>query len=228
MRWREQIKIVVIGLIAGGGGGLKIHHAVSVPTAWSGASPAFAGDPAPAAKAGTLRGGSAAASEAQSALAAEGQAPTSAPMNAQAPTSVLGDAQAPASGSSSDIGAARAPSSRSDPTDRIARYAREPYYYASLGRRDPFASLLEGQFLGEGEVGLVDIGNIKLVGIAWDQIDRFAMVEDGRGFGYVLREGDAIRGGRVLKIERESVTFAQTTAGESSTMTIELPIREGD
>lgn len=227
MRWREQIKIVVIGLIAGGGGGLKIHHAVSVPTAWSGASPAFAGDPTPANKPGTLRGGSVAAKEAESALVAEGQAPASTPMNIQAPTSVLGGAEAPASASSSNMGAGRSPGS-TDPTDRIARYAREPYYYASLGRRDPFSSLLEGEFLGEGEVGLVDIGNIKLVGIAWDQMDRFAMVEDGRGFGYVLREGDAIRGGRVLKIDRESVTFAQTTAGESSTMTIELPIREGD
>jgi hypothetical protein len=105
---------------------------------------------------------------------------------------------------------------------------REPYYYASLGRRDPFGSLIQGEFLGDGEVGLVDVGNIKLVGIAWDDLDRFAMVEDGRGFGFVLREGDAIRGGRVSKIERESVTFVQTTAGESSTITIQLPIREGD
>jgi hypothetical protein len=225
MRWREQIKIVVIGLIAGGGGGLKILETVGDPSTWSGASVAFAGDPTPGSKAGTLRGGSRAASEARSAL---GESKPTAPGSPAITTQGPAPSKTPASPSGSATGAARSPRSINDPTDRIARFVREPYYYASLGRRDPFTSLLEGNFQGEGETGLVDIGNIKLVGIAWDNIDRFAMVEDGRGFGYVLREGDAIRGGRVLNISRESVTFAQSTAGESSTITIELPIREGD
>ncbi len=115
-----------------------------------------------------------------------------------------------------------------DPTDRLAHWVRKPYYYASLGRRDPFASLVSGDFESAGEVGLVDVGDMKLVGIAWDEIDRFAMVEDSRGFGRALREGDPVRSGRVLRIERDSVTFLQTSAGESTTITIELPIREGD
>jgi hypothetical protein len=116
----------------------------------------------------------------------------------------------------------------SDPTDRLAHFEREPYHYASLGRRDPFASLVSGDFISDGEVGLVDIGSIKLVGIAWDEIDRFAMVEDARGFGHALREGDPVRGGKVLRIDRESVTFAQSIAGVTNTITIELPIQEGD
>ncbi len=115
-----------------------------------------------------------------------------------------------------------------DPTDRLAHWVREPYYYASLGRRDPFASLVDGNFQSDGQVGLVDVGDVKLVGIAWDDIDRFAMVEDSRGFGHALRVGDPVRSGRVLRIERDSVTFLQTSAGESTTITINLPIREGD
>jgi hypothetical protein len=54
------------------------------------------------------------------------------------------------------------------------------------------------------------------------------MIEDSRGFGHALREGDPVRSGRVLRIERDSVTFLQTSAGESTTITIKLPIREGD
>jgi hypothetical protein len=116
----------------------------------------------------------------------------------------------------------------SDPTDRLASWKRDPYHYASLGRRDPFASLVSGNFISDGEVGLVDIGGIRLVGIAWDEIDRFAMVEDARGFGHALREGDPVRGGKVLRVDRESVSFVQAVAGESNTITIELPIQEGD
>ncbi len=104
---------------------------------------------------------------------------------------------------------------------------REPYHYTRLGRRDPFGSLLSGDFVADGEPGLVDVGDMKLVGIAWDQADRFAMVEDSRGFGYALRQGDPVRSGRVLRIDRKSVTFVQSMAGESNTVTIELPIQEG-
>lgn len=124
--------------------------------------------------------------------------------------------------------AALAQQPESDPTDRLASWVRPPYYYASLGRRDPFGSLVSGDFQSNGEVGLVDVGDMKLVGIAWDEIDRFAMVEDSRGFGHALREGDPVRSGRVLRIERDSVTFLQTSAGESTTITIELPIPGGD
>jgi len=113
-----------------------------------------------------------------------------------------------------------------DPARRLPTYARERYHYASLGRRDPFRGLVGGTFEAAGDVGLPDVADLRLVGIAWDEADRFAMAEDSRGFGYVLREGDKVRGGRVAGIHRGSVTFAQYTAGELSTITLELPIRE--
>jgi hypothetical protein len=109
---------------------------------------------------------------------------------------------------------------------KIEQYERARYYYASLGRRDPFAALVGGEFQTDGAVGLPDVADLKLVGIAWDSADRFAMAEDSRGFGYVLRMGDKVRGGKVAQIRKDSVTFAQYTAGELSTITLELPIRE--
>ncbi len=197
---REHLGIVVAGLVAGAACGFLMHRTGADPAALSGATPAFAGDVATA-------------------------APGRKQIEKQMKNSEPG--KAPSSGLRAGVpaGSASRPQG-TDTVDRLSRYVREPYYYASLGRRDPFASLVDGQFLAEGNAGLVDVGNIKLVGIAWDDINRFAMVEDGRGFGYVLREGDAIRNGKVLKIDRESVTFVQTTAGVSSTITIDLPIRE--
>ncbi len=113
-----------------------------------------------------------------------------------------------------------------DPTRRLPTYARERFSYASLGRRDPFQALVGGEFETDGDVGLPDVADLRLVGIAWDAADRFAMAEDSRGFGYVLRLGDKIRGGKVARIARDSVTFAQYTAGELSTITLELPLQE--
>jgi hypothetical protein len=148
-----------------------------------------------------------------------------APAKALAPAPAKALAPAPAKALAPAPGAA---DPGADPTDRLSGWVREPYHYASLGRRDPFGSLLQGDFVGDGEVGLPDIGGLRLVGIAWDENDHFAMVEDGRGFGHVLREGDPVRGGRVLRIDRGSVTFVQSMAGDSNTITLELPIREGD
>jgi hypothetical protein len=140
-------------------------------------------------------------------------------------TNSPGGATQPASGTQRPGGPAAEPFI--DPTERLSSWVREPYIYTSLGRRDPFGSLLNGEFMGDGEPGLVDVGNLKLVGIAWDQADRFAMVEDPRGFGYALREGDPVRSGKVLRINRTAVTFLQSMGGESNTITIELPMQEG-
>ena len=52
------------------------------------------------------------------------------------------------------------------------------------------------------------------------------MAEDSRGFSYVLRAGDKVRGGKVASIQRDSITFARYTAGELSTITVELPSSE--
>jgi hypothetical protein len=105
---------------------------------------------------------------------------------------------------------------------------REEYFYASLGRRDPFGSLLKGQFTKDGKADLPDVGNLRLVGVMWGEKDRYALCEDSRGNGYILREGDPVVGGTVGRITQESLTVVQNFFGEVQTITIHLDTQGGD
>jgi hypothetical protein len=104
---------------------------------------------------------------------------------------------------------------------------REVYVYKTVGRRDPFASLLEGEF--ETTVGqpLLDVSSMKLVGIVWSPSDKFALVEDGRGHGHVLRVGDPVINGSVVGLTRSELMIRQQSYGDSQTVTIQLQRKEG-
>jgi hypothetical protein len=104
---------------------------------------------------------------------------------------------------------------------------REVYVYKTVGRRDPFASLLEGEF--ETTVGnpLLDVSSMKLVGIVWGASDTFALVEDGRGHGHVLRVGDPVINGYVVGLTKQELLIRQTSYGDSQTVTIQLQRKEG-
>lgn len=104
---------------------------------------------------------------------------------------------------------------------------REVYVYKTVGRRDPFASLLEGEF--ETTVGspLLDVSSMKLVGIVWGASDKFALVEDGRGHGHVLRVGDPVINGYVVGLTKQELLVRQSSYGESQTVTIQLQRKEG-
>ena len=104
---------------------------------------------------------------------------------------------------------------------------REVYVYKTVGRRDPFASLLEGEF--ETTVGnpLLDVSSMRLVGIVWSASDKFALVEDGRGHGHVLRVGDPVINGYVVGLTRQELLVRQTSYGDSQTVTIQLQRKEG-
>jgi hypothetical protein len=104
---------------------------------------------------------------------------------------------------------------------------REVYVYQTVGRRDPFASLLEGEF--ETTVGnpLLDVSSMKLVGIVWGASDKFALVEDGRGHGHVLRVGDPVINGYVVGLTRQELLVRQSSYGDSQTVTIQLQRKEG-
>ena len=80
---------------------------------------------------------------------------------------------------------------------------RQHFHYSSLGRRDPFGSLLSGDFEDQGPDGMVDIDQVKLVGIMWGDTDSFALVEDGGGYSYILRAGDRVRYGSVTRLEED-------------------------
>lgn len=103
---------------------------------------------------------------------------------------------------------------------------REVYVYKTIGRRDPFASLLEGEF--ETTVGhpLLDVSSMRLVGIVWGKSDKFALIEDGRGHGHILRVGDPVINGYVVGLTEDELLVRQSSYGESQTVTIQLQRKE--
>lgn len=106
--------------------------------------------------------------------------------------------------------------------DRINAIRANEYFYQSYGKGDPFATLVSGKYEPTGAAELVDLNSASLVGVMWGQDDRFALVEDGDGFGYILRVGDQIRNGRVVSIRKNSLTAQVTLYGISSNVVLKL------
>lgn len=106
--------------------------------------------------------------------------------------------------------------------DRINAIRSNEYFYQSYGKGDPFATLVSGNFEQTGAAELVDVNSASLVGVMWGQDDRFALVEDGEGFGYILRVGDQVRNGRVVSIRKSSLTAQVTLYGISSNVVLKL------
>ena len=105
------------------------------------------------------------------------------------------------------------------------------YQYNALGRRDPFQSLLTGEYVADhddaGNATPPDPGGMKIVGIVWGATDQFAMVEDARGNSYVLRKGDKLQNGFVESLRRDAVVVNITADGQSQTVVIPF-VRKGD
>ena len=105
------------------------------------------------------------------------------------------------------------------------------YQYNALGRRDPFQSLLTGEYVpeheGDGSQTPPDPGGMRIVGIVWGPTDQFAMVEDARGNSYVLRKGDKLQNGFVESLRRDAVVVNITADGQSQTVVIPF-VRKGD
>ena len=103
------------------------------------------------------------------------------------------------------------------------------YQYNALGRRDPFTSLIGGEFVGAdvGGDALPDPGGMRIVGIVWGATDQFAMVEDVRGNSYVLRKGDKLQNGSVEALRRDALVINVTADGQSQQVTIPF-VRKGD
>lgn len=113
---------------------------------------------------------------------------------------------------------AKAPGDSSD--DLLMR--RERYFYSSFARRDPFGSLLSGNFASTSGSDLLDIGEISLVGVIWGDTDKFAVVQDQRKHVYVLRVGDRVVNGKVIKVTKTSLTVQHYFFGETANVTIQM------
>ncbi|MFT5232139.1 MAG: hypothetical protein ACI9UK_000098 [Candidatus Krumholzibacteriia bacterium] len=106
--------------------------------------------------------------------------------------------------------------------DRINAIRANEFFYQSFGNEDPFGALVNGDFEQASAAELVDMNSAHLVGVMWAQDDKFALVEDGEGFGYILRVGDRIRNGRVVSIRKASLTARVTLYGITNKVVLKL------
>jgi hypothetical protein len=103
------------------------------------------------------------------------------------------------------------------------------YQYNALGRRDPFMSLMGGEYVGSDVGGDAppDVGGLKVVGIVWGDADQFALVEDARGDSHVMRRGDKVMNGFVEALKRDAMIVNLTVDGQSQSVRVPLT-RKGD
>jgi len=102
------------------------------------------------------------------------------------------------------------------------------YYYSAFNKRDPFRSLIMGDFISEKRMSPVDLGRVELVGIVKGDLDRFVLLEDNKGFSYILRIGDRIKNGSVVSISERSMVARVTNFGQTRKFTLHLARAEGD
>jgi hypothetical protein len=142
-------------------------------------------------------------------------------------TSAAASSVAPTAASAPVAGAPAIVDETPKALDANTLFQREQYVYQTTGRRDPFQSLIDGKFESQsGDGSLVDVGDIHLVGIMWGSSDKFALVEDSRGRGFVLRVGDPIVNGYISGISKTELQVVQNAFGDSQTVTIQLKSKE--
>lgn len=135
------------------------------------------------------------------------------------------DAAPPAEEAKDDVTDSMSPSQEA--RARINEIRRNEFFYQSYGKNDPFRSLVDGEFEHHTGNELVEISSARLVGVMWGEDDRFALVEDGEGFGYILRVGDRVRNGRIVSIRKSSLNARITLYGITSTVVLKLEKSEG-
>jgi len=95
------------------------------------------------------------------------------------------------------------------------------YYYRAFNRRDPFQSLVVGNY-EEGELDLIDIYKVRLVGILSGGYQKFAMLEDENGYSYIVKVGDRIKNGSIVSVGDRSLIARVTIFGQTNTVTLRL------
>ncbi len=127
------------------------------------------------------------------------------------------------------VAATALPAASSGATPRAKAHAKRPtklrensYYYSAFNRRDPFRSLVSGAFEREDRMDQVDVSAVELVGIVRGDLDRFALLEDEKGFTYVLRVGDRVRRGTVIAIGENTLTARITSFGQTRKVTLHM------
>jgi hypothetical protein len=98
-------------------------------------------------------------------------------------------------------------------------FKRRKYTYKSLGRTDPFVSLIAGT---SADLETLDPQTLKLVGVLEKGSSRRALVEDARGFGYILHRGDPVARGIVDEVGPDFLVITHSMYGITETVTLTL------
>lgn len=106
------------------------------------------------------------------------------------------------------------------------RLRENSYYYSAFNKRDPFRSLIVGEFVSDKKMEVIDIGRVVLVGIVKGELDRFALLEDEKGFSYILRVGDRVKNGSIVAIGDRSMVSRITNFGQTRKFTLHMAKRE--
>ncbi len=97
--------------------------------------------------------------------------------------------------------------------------------YKAGGRRDPFGSLIDNDRTYDNpiETRIPNVEGLKLVGILnSDGETNRALFEDKAGFSYILKGGDKVRNGYVLRVDEDQVYFQIFEYGWSRTVALNM------
>ena len=111
-------------------------------------------------------------------------------------------------------------------TAKKVKLRENSYYYSAFNKRDPFRSLIAGKFVRNDKMELINLNAVELVGIIKGELDRFALLEDEKGFNYIIRVGDRVRNGTVVSIGDQSMVARVTNFGQTSKFTLHLVQRQ--
>jgi hypothetical protein len=229
---RSLAAVIVAGMLLGGVASVMLRSAAEWLAPGSAEAQASATKPGPTAKA--TPGVKPAAAPKTAGTATTTAKPT-VPATKSAPTATsvrpVPASKTPTAVTSGAKGSkTAAPSARTSTVQSSAHLDEQlTYQYNALGRRDPFQSLLNGEYVGSdlGGDAPPDVGGLKVVGIVWGDADQFALVEDARGDSHILRRGDKVMNGFVEALKRDAMVVNLTVDGQSQSVTVPLT-RKGE
>ncbi len=133
--------------------------------------------------------------------------------------------QTPPTQAAQPSAAAKADTAKAAAADQVT-LREKVYYYQAFNPRDPFQSLIAGEFEESGELEIVDIYSVRLVGVLSGGREKFAMLEDNNGSAYILKRGDPVRNGSIVSVSERNLVARVTMFGQTSTVTLRLEDRK--
>lgn len=97
------------------------------------------------------------------------------------------------------------------------------FFYSARGRKDPFKPISETSVKQDT---LLDIAKAKLIGVIQDSTGYVALIEDKNGNGFILRRGDRIKRGRVVRVTKNMAVFAISDFGFTRTVILKIEKEE--